>query len=177
MIKLQNQFKTIYFSLIITFIGLLFIFNSNQRLMAMNQNNVLNELIELNKKLNEELEKQNLMMAKALNPEFDAETMTEDFCNQVKSLNASIFNIKEKIYMLTERQIIDEKTNTFINQRNDAIIELVNSQGNIRAQNIIKISRINRQISCLSRKENRYKTFIQKNQHLFDNQASTSRTK
>ncbi|WP_341266500.1 SVM family protein [Candidatus Phytoplasma fraxini] len=176
MIQLKNQLSRIVCICLISFIGLLFM-NNNNRVMAMNQNNVLNQIVELNKKLNEELEEQNLMIAKALKPEFDAVTTTEDFLNQVKSLSASILNIKEKIYILTERQIIDEKTNTFINQRNDAIIELVNSQGDIRAQNIINISIINRQISCLSRKENRFKAFIQNRQYLFNNQASTSITK
>ncbi|MBS2126382.1 SVM family protein ['Fragaria x ananassa' phyllody phytoplasma] len=42
MFKLKNQFKTIYFCLI-TFIGLLFIFNNNQIMAMNNQDNISNK--------------------------------------------------------------------------------------------------------------------------------------
>ncbi|MEC4558608.1 MAG: SVM family protein ['Conium maculatum' witches'-broom phytoplasma] len=172
MFKSKNQFKTIYLSLI-AFIGLLFIFNNHQLIAMNNQNNnIINEIVELNNQLTEKLKEQELIIAKIVDQNFHEEIITEEFNNQVILLNNSILNLKDLIHVLSERQIIDEKMDTFINQRNDYIIEIINSQGVTKAKSIVELIHINRQISCLNKRQNRLNSFIKNNLNLNNNEES-----
>ncbi|AYJ01405.1 hypothetical protein CWO85_02740 [Candidatus Phytoplasma ziziphi] len=160
-IKSKKQFKILNIILFIC-LYLLFLITTNHKIMAMkNNDNILNELIELNKKLNESLEEQSQIIAKVVNPEFHDEIMTEAFDNKVRLNSNSIDELRTRIHVLSERRIIDERMNNFINIRNNLIIQIITSEGDNFAENIKELIKINRQVSCVNQKEARLKHFIE----------------
>ncbi|QKX95166.1 MAG: putative secreted protein [Rapeseed phyllody phytoplasma] len=172
MIKLQNQFKIISFCLFVL-LGLLLITN-NHKIMGMGNNNSSNELNDLNEKLNKLLEEQEQIIAKIVNIEHHEEIMSEFFDNKVRSNYKAINEVKERIHILTERQIIDEKMNDFIDKRNDVIIQILNSNDSVRVQTFLELIHLNRQVDCLNRREQRLNNFLKIYQKDNQNNASTS---
>ncbi|MEK0309056.1 SVM family protein [Candidatus Phytoplasma citri] len=172
MIKLQNQFKIIGFYLFVL-LGLLLITN-NHKIMGMGNNNSSNELNELNEKLNKLLEEQEQNIAKIINIEYHEEIMLESFNNKIRLNHEAINEVKGRIHTLTERNIIDEQMNNFIDKRNDTIIQILNSNGNVQIQTILELIHLNRQVGCLNRREQRLNNFLKIYQKDNQNNASTS---
>ncbi|MFU7562779.1 MULTISPECIES: SVM family protein [16SrI (Aster yellows group)] len=172
MFKLQNQFKIINICLFVL-LGLLLITN-NHKIMGMGNNNSSNELNELNEKLNKLLEEQEQNIAKIINIEYHEEIMLESFNNKVHLNHEAINEVKGHIYILTERKIIDEKMNNFIDKRNDTIIQILNSNGSVRIQIILELIKLNKQVDCLNRREQRLNNFLKIYQKDHQNNTSTS---
>ncbi|MDV3166487.1 MAG: SVM family protein ['Waltheria sp.' little leaf phytoplasma] len=172
MFKLKNKFKIISFRLFVLLV-LLFVINNNQ-FMAMKNNNLSNELNNLNKELNILLQEQEQNIAKIINIQYHEEIMSDFFNNKVRLNHEAIDKVKERIYILTERKIIDEKMNDFINKRNDVIVRILNSNGSVHVQTILELIHLNRQVDCLNRKEQRLNNFLKIYQKYNANNASTS---
>ncbi|MDV3174828.1 MAG: hypothetical protein Q8831_02170 ['Bonamia sp.' little leaf phytoplasma] len=166
--------------LFLIFLEFLFTFNNNN-IIAMNNdflyNNIPNQLIELNKQLDQELEEQQEILTKIKDTNLHDFIMTEEFNQKIIFNSNKIDDLTKKIYILSENQIIDEKMSKFINQQNELVFNLIiNSNGNVDYRNITQLTTINRQINLLTKKRNRLNHFISTNFPLFnnDNKASTS---
>ncbi|WP_323847600.1 MAG: SVM family protein [Phytoplasma sp.] len=149
MFKLKNKFKTIYFCLI-TFIGLLFVFNNHKVVAMHNQNNNSFEEDLLKNRICEVLSQKQNLSNKIL---------------QCDRLNLNTINLKKQLKILdVKKQNIYRQLGVYntLNEINKQIWDYSNN----KQQLFIKIINSSNQEQNLKELNDNYKQIIEKNNNL-----------